>query len=47
MINRVWYLVADLKATTKQLHEYIWGDRLLDKNIKNNFWVKILSIIIH
>lgn len=34
MINRVWYLVADLKATTKQLHEYIWGDRLLDKNIK-------------
>lgn len=34
MINRVWYLVADLKATTEQLHEFIWEDRSLDKNIK-------------
>lgn len=30
MINGVWYIVADLKATTEQLHEYIWED----KNIK-------------
>lgn len=34
MINGVWYLVADLKATTEQLHEYIWEDKSQDKNIK-------------
>lgn len=34
IINGVWYLVADLKATTEQLHEYIWEDKPKDKNIK-------------
>jgi hypothetical protein len=26
MINKVYYLVADLKATAEQMHKYIYED---------------------